>query len=60
MRNNSFLDSDARLNEKYLSQNKNIDYQTLVKLNHQVKDENTKLKRILSFKQELMKRSIFI
>lgn len=51
MRNNSFLDSDARLNEKYLSQTKkDIDYQTLVKLNLQVKDENTKLKRILSFK----------
>lgn len=26
MRNNSFLDSDSKLNEKYLGNNKQIDY----------------------------------
>ena len=59
IRENSFLDSDVKLNEQYLG-NKQIDYKALTSLNLKVKEQNTKLRRLFSFKQETMKRAIFI
>ena len=59
IRENSFLDSDVKLSEQYLG-NKKIDYKSLTTLNLKVKDQNTKLRRLFSFKQETMKRAIFI
>lgn len=59
IRENSFLDSDVKLNEQYLG-NKQIDYKALTSLNLKVKEQNTKLRRLFSFKQETMKKAIFI
>lgn len=49
IRENSFLDSDVKLNEQYLG-NKQIDYKALTSLNLKVKEQNTKLRRLFSFK----------
>ena len=60
MRSNSFLDADQKLNEIYLRSGKKINYELLTKLNLQIKNENMKLQRLFSYKQEYIKQAIFI
>lgn len=59
MRSNSFLDADSKLTDIYLRTNKKIDYGLLTKLNLKLKNENLKLKRLFSFKQEYIKQAVF-
>lgn len=59
-RSNSFLDSDSKLQEKYLLFGRIIDYSKLVSLNLDIKNKTTELRRLYSHKQEEMKKSIII
>lgn len=47
-RSNSFLDSDSKLQEKYLLFGKIIDYSKLVSLNLDIKYKTTELRRLYS------------
>jgi hypothetical protein len=59
-RSNSFLDSDSKLQEKYLLFGRIIDYPKLVSLNLDIKNKTTELRRLYSHKQEEIKKSIII
>jgi len=59
-RSNSFLDSDSKLQEKYLLFGRIIDYSKLVSLNLDIKNKTTELRRLYSHKQEEIKKSIII
>jgi hypothetical protein len=54
-RSNSFLDSDSKLQEKYLLFGRIIDYPKLVSLNLDIKNKTTELRRLYSHKQEEIK-----
>jgi hypothetical protein len=59
-RSNSFLDSDSKLQEKFLLFVRIIDYSKLVSINLDIKNKTTELRRLYSHKQEEIKKSIII
>ena len=57
LRSGSFLDMDTKLHDKYITSTP-ADYAKLVGLNVHLKEEITKLRRLLSFKDHNVKRAI--
>ena len=54
-RDNSILDTDLKLRDKYLKDNRDIKYYKLVNLNVDIKSKTMKLRRFYSTRQELIK-----
>lgn len=57
-RSNSFLDSDAKLHDKYLKGNRELTYSRLVQLNAEIRGKSTVLRRLYSTREEHIKTAI--
>lgn len=58
VRTNSFIGADSKEYNKFISANGPAKYDKLVKLNLKLKEEMAKMRRVFSFKYEMIKEAV--